>query len=586
MPRLTAYALPERRFLKVFAFDPMLGRATRNRVVLSISNEELLPGPQGSRVQVIDYDGVAKVFYQPVDLDDPAVLMNQGLEPSESDPRFHQQMVYAVTMRVVECFEEALGRLLTFKGRKMLRLFPHAFEGPNAFYDPASVAVYFGYFCADPDDPGPNLPGQTVYTCASQDIIAHEVTHALVDRLRPAFMEETNRDVLAFHEAFADIVAIFQHFAFVEVLADTIQRTRGDLREREPLSTLAQQFGYATGGGRALRSALEDKQPDPALYDRLTEPHERGSILVAAVFDAFFNVYQDRIKDLVRIASGGTGRLPEGDLHPDLVSRIAGEAAKTARNILTMCIRAFEYLPPADVTFGDYLRALITADVETVVSDDRGLRAAVIEGFRRRGICMPGVSSLAEESLLWPDRTAEGLELPFEPFKEALVTSARAFDRGPRRRTAVILPEDGEDAGDTWAPQLGAFGNDHAVELGMAPDLPVRLAGFHTVFRVSPSGQLKVELVVRYTQEDKQAREDPAYGGTRLIGGATVIASAEGKVRYVISKKIDGDRRDAQKDWVGTCGLGDPMVAYAGTDYYTCRMTFRRFARLHRGLGR
>ena len=46
----------------------------------------------------------------------------RGLDPLESDPRFHQQMVYAVAMKVLENFEEALGRTLTFKERRPLRL--------------------------------------------------------------------------------------------------------------------------------------------------------------------------------------------------------------------------------------------------------------------------------------------------------------------------------------------------------------------------------------------------------------------------------------------------------------------------------
>ena len=44
--------------------------------------------------------------------------------------------------------------------------------------------------------------------------------------------------------------------------------------------------------------------------DRLIEPHERGGILVAAVFDAFFTVYSHRMADLLRIArvsAGATG---------------------------------------------------------------------------------------------------------------------------------------------------------------------------------------------------------------------------------------------------------------------------------------
>src|SRR6266508_4781229 len=81
-------------------------------------------------------------------------------------------------------------------------------------------------------------------------------------------------------------------------------------RSPGPLIELAQQFGYATGSGHALRAALEtDGKPDPKGYATLLEPHDRGSILVAAVFDAFFTIYQNRIKDLVRIATGGSGIL-------------------------------------------------------------------------------------------------------------------------------------------------------------------------------------------------------------------------------------------------------------------------------------
>src|SRR5262249_19170324 len=123
---------------------------------------------------------------------------------------------------------------------------------------------------------------------------------------------------------------------------------------------------------------------------------------VAAVFDGFFATYQRRIRDLVRIATGGTGMLPAGDLHPDLINRIAGEASRAAQSILNMCIRAFDYLPPVDITFGDYLRALITADYELVPADEVGQRSAMIEAFRLRGIYPEQVASLAEESLLWP----------------------------------------------------------------------------------------------------------------------------------------------------------------------------------------
>ena len=595
------YTKPERRPLQIFAFDPMIARTQRRKMTLDIANEPLEPGPQGSRVQVIDYDGALKKLYEPVNLDDHSVLMNDGLSPSESDPRFHQQMVYAVSMKVVENFEKALGRKLRFararKGRprggdSRLRIYPHAFEGSNAYYDPDRVALLFGYFRASEENPGPNLPGQTVFTCLSHDIIAHETTHALVHRLRKRFTDATNRDVLAFHEAFSDIVAIFQHFTFREVLADTIQKTRSDLRSESSLVKLAQQFGYATGTGKALREAVdastkktddadEPIAPDPTLMQSLLEPHDRGSILVAAVFDAFFRVYQRRIRDLVRIATGGSGVLPAGDLHPDLVNRIAAEASRTAQNILTMCIRSIEYLPPVDVTFGDFLRAIVTADYQMVPDDDAGLRASMIEAFRVRGIYPEGVTSLAEDSLMWRP-PARKLDLPFEPYEQRLAENMRAFDRWGK--TIVPRDESAKTMGK-WAALLGGWAGREAASLGLDPSLPVELLGFHTVFRVAPDGQLIVELVAQFEQIDRKSEEDPAYGGVPFRGGATVIAGADGVVRYVICKEMSDARRKQQMDYVGRLDETDVALAWCDDAYVAQRMRARsNFAALHRNL--
>ena len=151
-------------------------------------------------------------------------------------------------------------------------------------------------------------------------------------------------------------------------------------------------------------------------------------MLVAAIFEAFFQTYQRRTGDFLRIASGGSGRLPEGDLHPALVNRIAAEASATAQAILTMSIRAFDYLPPVDVTFGDFLRALVTADFEMAPRDLFGQRALTVEAFRRRGIHPEGVTSLAEVSLLW-DPPERGLpKFPTGLVKD-LASAAREFGR-------------------------------------------------------------------------------------------------------------------------------------------------------------
>ena len=272
-------------------------------------------------------------------------------------------------------------------------------------------ALLFGYFPALDDPNSGQFPGGMVFTCLSQDVVAHETTHALLDGFHEHFMEATNPDVLAFHEAFADIVALFQHFTFPEVLSHQIARTRGDLSSENLLAQLASQFGRARGTHGALRDAIgryDTAQKkwvkhvvDATELSRTMEVHARGAILVAAVFDAFLSIYRERTRDLLRLASGGTGVLPDGDLHPDLVGRLAQEAAKAASHVLNMCIRALDYCPPIDLSFGEYLRALITADMDLMAEDQHGYRVAFIEAFRRRGIYPHDVRTLSSDNLRW-----------------------------------------------------------------------------------------------------------------------------------------------------------------------------------------
>jgi len=579
----------------------MLGRMPLNRITLDIENEQPLDrGPLGSRIKVIDYDGAKDCFYEPVNLDDPAILMQGGLEPTESDPRFHQQMVYAVAMKVLENFERALGRRLGF----WLHIFPHAFQGQNAFFDPDLRALLFGYFFADRKSPGPNLPGQPVFSCLSHDIIAHEMAHALVHRLRKHFFQPTNRDVAAFHEGFSDIVAIFQHFSFPEILRDHIQRTRGDLRHSDPLVELAAQFGYATGGGNALRTAVQ--APDPKRYETVLEPHARGSILVAAVFEAFFTTYQRRTADLIRIATGGTGKLPEGDLHPDLVNRIAAEASSVAQSILTMCIRAFEYLPPVDITFGDYLRAMVTADFELAPEDRDGRRGAMIEAFRVRGIYPDRVDSLAEKSLVF-----EASDLP--PFPTALlgplalapfVYSRSRGNTENEKKGARGRPWKVKEISDELAWSLREYAAQNAPALGFHPDWPrgIDLQGFHPAFRVSAHGQLQMDLVAQFTQLVEPAKED--LGGVEQWAGTTVIASADGTVRYAISKPISSvdhpasnlaeqfrhaadERGRLQSSFVTQFDQEDPYLPWSDRPYFSTRIKkAMQSAALDRGIQR
>ena len=595
---------PPYRRLRVFSFDPLfateLDALGVEQITLDLpwdfaDGDHLRPGPVGEYLEVVDVDPSTGCYYPPVDLNHPHVLAQDGLAPSEGDPRFHQQMVYGVAMTTIRHFETALGRVALWGPRLTrdvagevvrparpedeyvgrLRIYPHALRQANAYYHPSKKALLFGYFPARGADVGRNLPGGTVFTCLSYDVIAHETTHALLDGLHRYFTEPSNPDVYAFHEAFADVVALFQHFSHPEVLRQQIARTRGDLGRENMLGVLAAQFGEAQGRRGALRQYLgrraadgtwEPVRPDPSAIAKVTESHERGAILVAALFRAFTNVYENRVQDLRRIATGGTGLLPEGNLHPDLVNRLADEAAKAASHLLTMCIRALDYVPPVDLTFGEYLRALITADYDLVRNDDRRYRLSVVSAFRDWGIYPADVRSLSVDSLLWcpPERSAFR-RLP--DFFHAL--NVTQWDLTTDRRAAYQSMRAMNARFNAWLRTGIREGHDRFLGLALGSDAPGgirRNSSGQPVYevhscrpcrRIGPDGQERTDVVVEVVQRRKaffdpamQAEVDRgAHPDARpdfyLRGGCTLVIDPEtADVRFCIRKAIRTENED------------------------------------------
>jgi hypothetical protein len=513
-------------------------------------------------------------------------------------------MVYAVARNTIGHFERALGRAVLWSPRqsrgdkgvkdrsrfvRRLRLYPHALRQPNAYYDPKKKAILFGYFPAAAGDPGRNLPGGMVFTCLSQDIIAHETTHAILDGIHPRYLEPTNTDSLAFHEAFADIVALFQHFSHADALLHQIAKTRGDLAKQNLLGELAQQFGEATGRYGALRSAIgqvnpktrewEPIDPDPSALLRATESHDRGAILVAAVFDAFLMIYKSRVTDLIRIATGGTGKLPEGDIHPDLAASLAAEASKSATHVLQMCIRALDYCPPFDLTFGEFLRAVITADFELIPEDPRGYRVAVVEAFRRRGINPSDVRTLSEDSLIWGNNNISLKRLDRSEsnalFRE-MVSGWRLredrkviFDR--MNSAGAILNGILHAAGlsDVQQRAMGIVLGERAkglVRFNSKGQAAIEVHSLRRARRISPDGNLRVDLVVELTQKRLRPYEKGEPDWPPFRGGCTLIVDPDtGDVRYCISKDIRSKvRLERQREFLHG-GDGLPVeAAYFG----------------------
>ncbi|HYU96048.1 MAG TPA: hypothetical protein VE989_07780 [Sphingomicrobium sp.] len=599
------------RKLRIFALDPSLGSSLKTYELrtdtIPVRYEHrpaFKPGPVGEYLEVVDVDPASNRFYAPVDLQDLRIMAIDGLEPSEGNPQFHQQMVYAVAMRTIEIFEQALGRVVLWQPRRpgtgakrrdwiyvqRLRLYPHALRAQNAFYSPQRGAILFGYFPSEASDDAMTPGGTMVFSCLSSDIIAHEMTHAILDGAARGYRENSNPDVLAFHEGFADIVALFEHFMYPDLVASEIARARGT-SAMDLLSGLAKQFGESTQRGGALRDY--SKFPDTVTYRNSFEVHERGSILVKAVYDAFTAIVERRCSGLIELATEGSGVLKPGALHPNLVARLADETIRAARHVLRMCVRAIDYCPPVDIDFGTYFRALITADLAQVDEDRFNYRTAFLESFRKWGLLPRNLRTVSLETISWQHPPKECLDPDEEERANTLIRSPdwlpglvklmeidwlgdlkrkRIFHRAERRRFRVHdYLADCISRDSHVAAQLGLQVGlpkylDERDKDGNAvvdPEWKQRTAGLSnpTNFsvanarasrRVRPDGSPRDEIVVVITQREPKelSNGDPYW----FRGGATLIINPRGEsgpeIRYAVMRStLDRKREVLEHDY-------------------------------------
>ena len=599
-----------------------LDLAPVSEILFKVPWEQLQPGPIGEYLEVVDFDPASGCFYEPVNLDDPRILAQDGLPPSEGTPQFHQQMVYAVASLTIRNFEKALGRRCLWRPGpppphtdkkndsvfvRRLRIYPHALRERNAYYSPAKIALLLGYFKATEDEPGDHVPGGLVFTCLSHDIVAHETTHALLDGMHRKFLNPTNPDVRAFHEAFADLVALFQHFTFPEVVRHQIASTRGDIRTHENLlGQLAGQFGRTTGMRGALRDAIGSVDPetntwkphprDPKEYELKTEPHERGAILVAAVFDAFLGIYERRTEDLLRLATGGTGILRPGAIHPDLVGRLADEASKAAKHVLTICIRALDYCPPTDITFGEFLRAIVTADADSVPDDDLRYRVAFVEAFRRRGIYPRDLKTLSDDSLRWrtPEKDElrpsqalhDGMKQVQEYVKEFLFAQARESTSDQREIIFKLQRKMRRELHDWLKGHFKtADGPNDAAFLGVDPQTGFEVHTARFVLRPTPDGDVNAQFVLTVLQE-RSILSDPKQPNSPRVpfeGGSTIVVDLrQVKIRYCIRKSIRSTTRQLRQQAFTAAQLDGLRPTYFGAA--AMLENPEPFALMHRGI--
>ena len=219
-------------------------------------------------------------------------------------------------------------------------------------------------------------------------------------------------------------------------------------------------------------------------------------------------------------------------------------AAVVAIAFAPIIIRAIDYCPSFHCTFGEYLRALITADYDLVGEEGTLYREVIVASFRRYGVTVPDVPTLSVESLLWKPPQAGRIEIPELRFRNLGLT----FDGG-----FCDWPQD--DDGSSVRRAAQALGNaictpKHAQDFGLVEPRgafsPPRLLSLRTLRRVSLRGDVAFDLVAEVVQKTR-VREG------WFLGGSTIVISSEGEVRYAIFKHAGSKNRlAAQRRWLRT----------------------------------
>lgn len=584
------------------------------RAQVAIPAERLSAGPRSHRFHVVDVAVGTNQTRPPVRLTlgaDPWTYVDRWQDDSISakeladDADFRAQNVFAIASHVLALFEQHLGRRISWRsGFAHLYLIPDALLGGNAHYSPDHAAVLFGYLSRVG-----SLPA--VHTSLSFDVIAHEMTHAVLDGLRPRYVEPGLPDQLAFHEALADLVALLSAFGLPGLAERILDRDgkgriafesdatvdpnaapdaqraaraagRAAFLRSTPLSGLAEQLGRRklgrTGealppGSTALRRSVDleprtDWRTDPTF----ASSHRRAEVLVAAVMQTLVTIWAERLEPLA--TDGGMD-----------AARIAEEGVKAAEHLLAMVLRAIDYLPNVELEFNDVIDAILTSDRRLVPEDAHHYRDALELSFAAFGIVSP-VHRIVDR-----DGVATSRKTP----KEAKEDAARMADYGPDpdaspKAVGITYQHLNLESMRVSPDEVYQFiwNNSSALEIDVRFTTKVERVLSST--RVGPDGLVVKESLAEYTQRLRTTAGDLPPGMRKpagmdsdatveMWGGGVLVFDQFGRFRLHQSKPLlDVVRQQERLDYLFGRDLHDRHGDFGTTDG---TRTSQRFALLH-----
>jgi hypothetical protein len=410
-------------------------------------DERYLDGPVCERVAVLDFDPESGLL-SPGAVFRPAPTGDSGTYHLErprdlKDPQVTQVSVFGTVLQTIAMFEEpdVLGRRLTWAfGGPQLLIVPRAGEWANAFYERESRSLQFFFF-------RPADGGHVVYTSQSQDIVAHEAAHAILDGIAPDLYHALSPQAIAVHEAVADLTALLMALRTRQLSERVLEQTGGSIKQSSAFSGLAEQYANALYSDRLfLRDLLNNATLDPdasrsptdtsepRLVDR-SSPHDLSLVLSGALYATMVELHEslkteyaakpvakssmvaEAEQSLPRPAVAGQGLVEDDDAELDesggltaMASanqappapggqasvddaqwaearrRVSGKALYVATQRFKRTVfRALDYLPPGELSFADVGRAIMASD-EASHPDSGEMRQWIADEFVRRHI--------------------------------------------------------------------------------------------------------------------------------------------------------------------------------------------------------
>ncbi|MHB8069670.1 MAG: gluzincin family metallopeptidase [Desulfobaccales bacterium] len=332
---------------------------------IDIEEDFFLDGPTTRRLAVLDFNpDTGELFPGARFKPPPAGKILGGYEIANAGDLnardLNQVCVFSAVTRAMKMFEEkdALGRPLKWAfGAPQLFIVPRAGLWENAFYERDTHSLQFFYF------EHPKRSGEMVFTSHSRDIVTHEAGHAFIDAIAPHLYNAAAPQSLALHEGIADLVAVLTAFRSRKLREAVLKSTNGSIEQSTAFSAVAEEFGDAldqTGLAGYLRNLYNHKTLDPndnTLDDQnrpnrvsRTEPHELSEVLSGALYGMMVRLHSALKKDYA----------PDpGESDYSVSGKALIDGANSVKRII---LRALDYLPPGEVSFADYGRAIIASD--------------------------------------------------------------------------------------------------------------------------------------------------------------------------------------------------------------------------------